>query len=131
MTSLVPDDAELVLHIGGPKTGSSAIQRNFCLHAAELRAAGILYPEHPLDRNGISGGHGELFALLTGSQPASARRALAGHLAAARRDGCRLVLSAEGIFSQAARVCAALPTRSLHVVCLVRHPLDEIGRAHV
>lgn len=130
MTAPVPDDADLVLHIGGPKTGSSAIQRHCRLHAAELRAAGLHYPPHPLDSNGVSGGHGETFALLTGGQPSSARRALACHLADARRAGCRLVLSAEGVYPHAADVVAALPTRSFHVVCFLRHPLDAIASHH-
>lgn len=126
----LPADAEVVLHIGGPKTGSSAIQRHCCTHAAELRAAGVHYPHHSLDANGVSGGHGEIFALLTGGQPASVRRALACHLADARRAGCRLVLSAEGVYPHAAEVVPALPTRSFHVVCFLRHPLDAIASHH-
>lgn len=130
MTDRIPADTELVLHIGAPKTGSSAIQRHCCLHAAALRDAGLHYPPHPLDANGVSGGHGELFGLLLGGQAAAARRALACHLADARRAGCRLVLSAEGIFAQAAAIVPALPTRRCHVVCLVRHPLDAIASHH-
>lgn len=130
MTPALAAGVDLVLHIGGPKTGSSAIQWHCCTHAADLRAAGLHYPPHPLDANGVSGGHGELFALLLGSQQASARRALACHLADARRAGCRLVLSAEGIYSQAAAVVPLLPTPSLHVVCFLRHPLDALASHH-
>ena len=130
MMDRIPADAELVLHIGAPKTGSSAIQRHCCLHAADLRAAGIHYPPHPLDANGVSGGHGELFGLLLGGQAASARRALACHLADARRAGCRLLLSAEGVFAQAAAIVPALPTPRFHIVCLLRHPLDAIASHH-
>lgn len=130
MIDRIPADAELILHIGAPKTGSSAIQRHCCLHAAALRAAGLHYPPHPLDANGVSSGHGELFGLLLGGQAAAARRALACHLADARRAGCRLVLSAEGIFAHAAAVVRNLPTRRFHVVCMLRHPLDAIASHH-
>lgn len=130
MPAAIPADARLILHIGAPKTGSSAVQRYCCEHAADLRREGLHYPEHPLDANGVSGGHGELFALLLGGQAAAARRALACHLADARRAGCRLVLSAEGMLPHAGAVVAALPTDHFHVVCFVRHPLDAIASHH-
>jgi hypothetical protein len=68
MPAAIPADARLILHIGAPKTGSSAVQRYCCEHAADLRRQGLHYPEHPLDANGVSGGHGELFALLLGGE---------------------------------------------------------------
>lgn len=130
MTPAIPDGVELVLHIGGPKTGSSAIQRHCCTHAAALREAGLHYPAHSLDANGVSGGHGEIFALLRGGQQASARRALACHLSDSRRAGCRLVLSAEGVYPWAADVVPALPAQAFHIVCFLRHPLDAIASHH-
>lgn len=130
MQAAIPADARLILHVGAPKTGSSAVQRHCCEHAADLRRQGLHYPLHPLDANGVSGGHGEQFALLLGGQAAAARRALACHLADARRAGCRLVLSAESVLPHAAAVVAALPTDRFHVVCFVRHPLDAIASHH-
>lgn len=126
MTGRVPADAALVLHIGAPKTGSSAIQRHCQRHAAALRADGFHYPSHPCDDNGISGGHGGLF---TGDAH-SVREALADRFAAARDAGCRLLLSAEGTFAGAADVVPALPTAAFHVVCLLRHPVDAIASHH-
>ena len=130
MRPRLPDDTDLILHVGAPKTGSSAIQRHLCRHARELRDAGLHYPEHPLDANGVSGGHGELFTLLLGGQASSARQAIACHLGDARRLGCRLMLSAEGIFDRAADVVPLLPPSRLHVVCFLRHPVDAIASHH-
>ena len=126
MNGRVPAAGELVLHIGAPKTGSSTIQRHCCLNSAELRSAGLLYPPHPLDDNGVSGGHGGLFA----GPVETVRERLAGHLADARLADCRLLLSAESIFADADAVIAALPTTAFHVICFVRHPVDAIAAHH-
>lgn len=48
---------QIVLHIGPPKTGSSAIQHWCALNRDNLQASGIYYPEHDLDVNGISSGN--------------------------------------------------------------------------
>lgn len=130
MSSLIPDDAELILHIGAPKTGTSAVQRHFHAQAEVLRRHGLHYPRHGLDANGVSGGHADLVALVLGAGPAAGRRALVRHLADARRAGCRLLLSAESTFLHPAAIVAALPTPRFHVVALARHPLDAVVSHH-
>ncbi len=126
----IPATAELVLHIGGPKTGSSAVQRMFCEQAAALRRQGVHYPPHPLDTNGVSGGHGELITKLTTAGGAAGRDELGSWLTDARRAGCRLLLSAENAWEHAAAIADAVRTRRFHVVCFVRHPLDALASHH-
>tara|TARA_B100000929_G_C15508081_1_gene419416 strand:- start:1017 stop:2135 length:1119 start_codon:yes stop_codon:yes gene_type:complete len=47
----------VVVHVGPPKTGTSAIQ-NWCVKNTEiLNNHGIYYPPHEMDNNGISSGH--------------------------------------------------------------------------
>ena len=41
MPVAIPADARLILHIGEPKTGSSAVQRYCCEHAVDLRRPGV------------------------------------------------------------------------------------------
>ncbi len=41
MPAAIPAHARLILHIGAPKTGSSAVQRYGCEHAADLRRPGV------------------------------------------------------------------------------------------
>lgn len=51
------NDKKVFIHIGPPKTGTSAIQ-NYCnAHRKLLESQGILYPEHSIDANGISSGN--------------------------------------------------------------------------
>ena len=53
------------LHIGAPKTGSTAIQRWLFEHRADLAAAGLLYPEVCLRGYG----HHDLAFLIGGGYP--------------------------------------------------------------
>ncbi len=126
----VAADAELILHVGAPKTGSSAVQRHFCLQADVLRRHGIHYPPHRLDTNGVSSGHGDLLTSAIDAAPATGRRLLARHLDAARQAGCRLLLSTETAFLRPEAVTAVLPTSRYRVVCLIRHPLDALVSHH-
>jgi hypothetical protein len=45
---------DIILHIGAPKTGSTAIQQAFWTRRRALAGAGILYPTPPLGRNNHS-----------------------------------------------------------------------------
>lgn len=47
----------ILIHVGPGKTGSSALQQWLTTHCDELRAAGVLYPAHALDENGVSSGN--------------------------------------------------------------------------
>ncbi|WP_137168117.1 hypothetical protein [Salinimonas lutimaris] len=49
----------LILHIGPPKTGTSAIQKWCADHQQFLKQQGIFYPSHALSSNHISSGHAE------------------------------------------------------------------------
>ena len=47
-----------IIHIGTPKTGTSAIQKFFVGKKELLSSQGFYYPEHSVDVNGISSGNG-------------------------------------------------------------------------
>jgi tetratricopeptide (TPR) repeat protein len=47
----------MFIHVGPPKTGTSAIQNWFSKNADMLRTRGVYYPEHALDPNGVSSGN--------------------------------------------------------------------------
>ncbi len=50
-------EKRVVVHVGPPKTGSSAIQHYLVKHRDNLEKLGIWYPAHALDVNNISSGN--------------------------------------------------------------------------
>ncbi|MCW8109083.1 glycosyltransferase family 61 protein [Alteromonas ponticola] len=50
-------DKRIIIHIGPPKTGSSAIQFFLLRNAKKLKQSGIWYPSHSTDKNNISSGN--------------------------------------------------------------------------
>ena len=52
---------QIFIHVGPPKTGTSAIQEWFNDNNKKLEKWGIFYPTHSQDSNGISSGN--LFSL--------------------------------------------------------------------
>lgn len=53
----IPSNKKVYIHVGPPKTGTSAIQYWFNKHSKELLSEGVLYPEHSLDANKVSSGN--------------------------------------------------------------------------
>ncbi len=51
---------KILLHIGTPKTGTSALQNFFLTNKELLAEVDIYYPEHKVDTNGVSSGNGTL-----------------------------------------------------------------------
>lgn len=51
----------VILHIGPPKTGTSVLQNWFNANREILAKHGVLYPEHRVDKNGVSSGNKDLF----------------------------------------------------------------------
>ena len=49
--------AKTIIHFGPPKTGTSAIQKWLLENRDTLKSKRIFYPEHVLDKNGISSGN--------------------------------------------------------------------------
>jgi len=122
--------AEVVLHIGAPKCGSSAIQR-FCVgQRDELLTSGYYYPEHPLDVNGVSGGHTQLAGALLNGKHEQAAATLQRWLEEARASKAILLLSAEALYGQheaMAELCRGLRVK---VVAFLRHPVEYLLANH-
>ena len=49
---------QIIIHVGPAKTGTSALQYFLLRNCDELKKVGYYYPNHRLDENDISGGHG-------------------------------------------------------------------------
>lgn len=125
--SSLPD---VVLHIGSPKTGTSAIQR-FCQeHRKELAQVGFYYPEHTLDINGVSGGHSKLSVPVLEGDTRKASRCFQAWLAEAQKQGLCLLISAEAFYGKHAEFFELTQGLDVRVVAFLRHPLDYLIGNH-
>ena len=61
---------KIYLHIGTPKTGTSAIQKFLLENTEELAKQNFVYPKHHLDSNNISSGNGQeiIVSMLNGKK---------------------------------------------------------------
>ncbi|HEY6532919.1 MAG TPA: hypothetical protein VIY72_11475, partial [Acidimicrobiales bacterium] len=122
-------ETRLVLHIGLPKTGTSAIQHVLAAGASELAEVGlhVPYPHPDAVRGAVTAGNGApLFGAVTAaSTPAAMRDAAAVWLAGAVAPGQTSIVSSEllGTLSTArvtAVVEAATELAEVEVVAFVR-----------
>ncbi len=123
-------DFDIVVHVGAPKTGSSAIQKKFSQNVESFQSQGIYYPVHLTDQNGISGGHWELASCLASNDLDSARKILSKYLDSARQKNCTLLLSAEGFFTLAGKLIAIMPSKKFCVISFLRHPLESFRSSY-
>lgn len=83
------------LHVGSPKTGTSALQY-FLLHNRDaLSRRGFYYPAHALDPNGISSGNAEMLAYFLKNNVSKAEHFISDLLKA---DVPNIILSSEYLF---------------------------------
>ena len=117
---------DAILHIGAPKTGSSALQHFLYLNRELLFEKGIYYPKHGFDINGISGGHSGIGASLIEGDVSKAQSILDRYISDARKKGLTLLVSAESLYSfpkQMKSLCSGL---NVEIISFFRDPLESI-----
>ncbi|WP_022950582.1 hypothetical protein [Leucothrix mucor] len=117
---------DVILHIGAPKTGSSALQHFLFLNRELLLEKGIYYPRHGFDVNGISGGHSGIGASLIEGDVSKSQSILDRYVSESRKKGLTLLVSAESLFGypkQVKKLCSGL---NVGVISFYRDPLESI-----
>ena len=113
----------IVIHAGLPKTGTSAVQAFFITHTEKLARAGIFYPEHRVDKNGISAGNAGALLERSGPLFVASAREIARTLEDFEASGCHtLLLSSEAFLPELPEIAELLPPRARFVL-YVRDPL--------
>ncbi|NDV91686.1 hypothetical protein GTH32_10875 [Alteromonas sp. 345S023] len=120
----------ILIHIGPPKSGTSAIQKWLLNNVEELKGQGVFYPKHLIDPNGVSSGN--LLSLFT--------RVKKGKLEFSEtkkqellRDfelsGCStLLLSSEFFFLQHPILAEVFPTAKF--IAYLRYPVEVIESSY-
>ncbi|MEW9799428.1 hypothetical protein [Alteromonas sp. CYL-A6] len=117
------------LHIGPPKTGTSAIQRWLVSNRDLLTEHGIFYPEHELGPNGISSGHLHCLLSQTDAGWEVDETKVSRLLKAFEDSGCnRLLLSSEYFFYHIDTLVRLLP--GVRVVAYIRCPMETYESAY-
>ncbi|MCC4270462.1 hypothetical protein LL254_07040 [Marinobacter nauticus] len=118
------------LHIGAPKTGTSAIQYFMNTNRPVLERLGFYYPEHHLDQNNVSGGHTDLGVSLIEKDMVRARQIVEGRLKEAEERQCHLVLSGESFYGFFKELKELFSGHSVYIISYYRDPLESLISNH-
>lgn len=121
---------QVILHIGAPKTGTSALQYFLNANQKRLERYGIYYPGHDHDANRVSGGHGKLARLVTEGDLGGAAELSEVWLQQAAAKGLKLLLSAEEFYAQADRLPALFAGHEVKVIAYARDPVEFLIANH-
>lgn len=113
----------IVVHAGLPKTGTSAVQAFLNANGEGLTKAGIFYPAHTVDRNGISAGNAGSLMERSDHLFVASPRTVAKTLEEFEASGCHtLLLSSEAFLPELRGIAELLPPQAQFVL-YVRDPL--------
>jgi len=121
---------DVILHIGAPKTGSSAIQNFLLKNRDVLLKKGIYYPRHALDKNGISGGHSLLAIALMEKRDEDAEKMFIDWYLHAQNLHKTLLISSESFFNIPELMQSILSDKKILVISYYRSPIEYIVSVH-
>src|SRR5690554_6929538 len=118
------------IHIGAPKTGSSAIQYFLQNNRSKLEKYGYFYPEHRTDKNDVSGGHAELGSAVIAGDMEKASALIEGWLEEAKARKLTLLVSSEALYGRIAEVRELFSGHDVQVLAYFRHPVEALVSNH-
>lgn len=113
---------EIIIHVGPPKTGTSAIQKFLASNPKLLSELGILYPQHSLDKNGISSGNYNSIYSNTQKKVIDQQKTEALLNSFKHSEFSILLLSSEGFFDRMKEISEVWPEAKM--IFYLRAPLD-------
>lgn len=117
---------DLIIHVGLPKSGSSAIQYFLRQNSKRLKDYGFFYPNHPFDSNGISSGHDDIArAMLSDTRPDKID-ALDKQIKKAKKQSLVLLLSSEVFWNLPKQVFTYFPDLNIKVIGFYRKPIEAV-----
>ena len=121
---------QVFIHLGPPKTATSAIQNWMQQNRDELIQQGIFYPEHGLDENGVSSGNVlNIFDRAPDKSLTICQDKVKNVLLECEQNKCSILLmSSEFFFFQVEDILSLLPNAKL--IVYIRFPLEVIESSY-
>lgn len=119
--------SQVYLHIGMPKTGTSALQKFLLTNKEVLEKGGYFYPGHSFDRNNISSGNGEQLVYIAKNEGIDAAK---NYLNTIRDEsaGLNLLLSSEFFFNSPKLIKQIIPDAV--IIVYFRNPLTLLESSY-
>ena len=118
------------IHIGAPKTGSSAIQYFLRNNRSKLKKHGYFYPQHRTDKNNVSGGHSDLGSLVIAGDLEKAADLVNGWFQEARAKDLALLISSEGLYGRISEVYELFQGYDVRILAYFRNPVEALVSNH-
>jgi len=120
----------VVIHIGAPKSGSSAIQYFLLNNRSTLAKYGYFYPEHRTDRNDVSGGHAELGSAVIAGDLEKAFSLVNRWVREAQARKLTLLISSEALYGRISEVQKLFHGHEVRIVAYFRNPVEALVSNH-
>lgn len=117
-------DYDVIIHIGAPKTGTSAIQNFLLKNRKNLLKNGYHYPCHKVDKNEISGGHSDLGLEIINNNLINAAEIFRKYIEEAKKNKSILLISAESLFFHSQRVREVTKNYRCKIIVFFRDPME-------
>lgn len=121
---------KVYIHVGPPKTATSAIQNWMQQNRKSLMLQSIYYPEHGLDENGVSSGNVlNIFNRAEDKSLSISKQKVEKVLTECKQNNCEiLLLSSEFFFLQVEALLTVFPEAK--VIAYIRFPLEVIESSY-
>jgi hypothetical protein len=129
-SSNIKENYDLIIHIGAPKTGSSALQKFLLENRKILENEGYFYPVHGLDKNGISGGHSILAIALLENRIEDAKEIYINWENEARANKKILFLSSESFFNLSDKLKNIIDDKRVLIISYQRDIVEYLVSVH-
>lgn len=115
---------EIFVHVGPPKTGTSAVQKWFGENTDFLKSKGVLYPSHRIDENGVSSGNlRKLYEVIPNHKIKLNENRLKSLLSEFKKSDCKILfLSSEFFFKEMKVLKRNIP--NVKFIVYLRNPMD-------